>query len=82
MQIEDLPDDAYIRERQLIGERTPGEKKSRERGIVPFSSSTLWRRINAGEFPRPVSLGGRITAWRLGDVRRYLQAQGQPEKAA
>ena len=44
--------------------------------LVPFSRTTLWRRVKAGEFPRPVKLGGpnsRIVAYRATDVADWLQ---------
>lgn len=62
-----LPGTALIRERQLIG-------------IVPFSAATLWRRVKAEQFPQPIRLtDGRITAWRVADVRIWLEAQGGEE---
>ena len=46
-----------------------------ETGFVPFSKSTLWRRVNAGVFPAPVRLSVGITAWRAEDVRRWIAEQ-------
>ena len=43
--------------------------------VVGFARSTLWRRVNSGDFPRPVKLGGagsRAVGWRRGDVERWL----------
>jgi len=40
--------------------------------VVPFSSATLWRKCNAGQFPKPVKLSERVTAWKVGDVRQFL----------
>ena len=59
-----LPDSALLRERQI-------------KNVVPYSSPTLWRRVKAGAFPQPVRLPGRITAWRWGDVRLWLESQGR-----
>jgi hypothetical protein len=42
---------------------------------VPFSSATLWRRVKAGTFPKPVKLSERVTAWRVEDIRQWLDAQ-------
>ncbi len=47
------------------------------RPIIPFSDSTLWRRVRAGTFPAPVKLSDRITAWKAEDIRKWLDAQGQ-----
>lgn len=57
-----LPDSAYIREANLIP------------GVVPFSPATLWRKCKAGQFPSPVKLSERVTAWRVGEVRTWLEA--------
>lgn len=60
-----LPDSALIRQSQLLA------------GIIPFKSATLWRKVKAGQFPKPIRLTeGRVTAWRVGDVRKWLAAQG------
>jgi predicted DNA-binding transcriptional regulator AlpA len=42
---------------------------------LPFSGATLWRKVNAGEFPRPIKLSERVTAWRVEDVREWIQAR-------
>jgi predicted DNA-binding transcriptional regulator AlpA len=60
---DDLPATGFIRQAQLIPH------------VVPFSSATLWRRCKAGLFPKPVKLSERVTAWRVGDVREFLEAQ-------
>lgn len=56
----DLPAVGYVRQSQLIPM------------IVPFSSATLWRRVNSGDFPRPVKLSQRETAWRVEDIRSWM----------
>ena len=56
----DLPAVGYVRQSQLIPT------------IVPFSSATLWRRVNSGGFPRPVKLSERVTAWRVEDIRAWM----------
>lgn len=55
-----LPTTGYVRQAQLIG------------SILPFSSATLWRKVKNREFPAPVKLGERITAWRVEDIRAWL----------
>lgn len=42
--------------------------------VVPVSASTLWRRVKAGTFPKPVKLSERVTAWRAEDVRAWIEA--------
>ncbi len=65
-----LPDNAFVRQADLISDGKNSVP------VLPFSHATLWRRVKAGDFPSPVKLGGRITAWRVGDVRTWLQQQG------
>jgi prophage regulatory protein len=43
--------------------------------IVPFSPATLWRKVKSKHFPAPVKLSSRITAWRLQEIRDWLQQQ-------
>ena len=58
-----LPESGYIRQAQLIPH------------VLPFSSATLWRKCKSGEFCQPIKLSHRITAWRVGDVRAWLESQ-------
>ncbi len=69
MNFDNLPDSALIRQRQLTS------------GILPFSAATLWRRVKDGTFPKPLKLQGNITAWRVGEVRSWLDAQGREDAA-
>jgi predicted DNA-binding transcriptional regulator AlpA len=55
----------YVRQSQLIP------------AIFPFSSATLWRKVKAGTFPKPVKLGPRITAWRVEDIHAFIAHIGQ-----
>ena len=46
--------------------------------LLPFSKSSLERRVRAEKFPQPTKLGPRCTCWKLGDVRQWLaQQQGE-----
>lgn len=60
-----LPESGFVRQAQLIP------------AIVPFSNSTLWRKVKSGQFPKPVKLTERITAWRCEDVRAWMQSRGE-----
>lgn len=59
-----LPATGFVREAQM------------RPTFVPFSSATLRRMVANHEFPRPVKLSQRVTAWRVEDVRAWLQAVG------
>lgn len=55
-----LPEVGFIREVQLVP------------GIIPISPATLRRWVRSGRFPQPVKLSDRVTAWRVEDVRTWL----------
>lgn len=57
-----LPDTGFVRQRLLLR-------------FVPFSKSTLWRRVKAGEFPAPVKLSTGITAWKAEEVRSWISGR-------
>lgn len=56
----EMPSASYIRQAGLIP------------GILPISQATLWRWVSKGEFPKPVKLSSRVTAWRVADVSKWL----------
>lgn len=58
-----LPESGFVRQSQLIP------------SVVPFSGATLWRKVKDGSFPKPVKLSDRITAWRVEDVRNWMDAR-------
>ena len=58
---DELPDDALIRLRRLMAWN-----------ILPHSMSTTWRRVRAKQFPAAIKLSPQITAFRVGDIRRWL----------
>lgn len=58
-----LPHTGFIRESRLLL-------------FLPFSHSTLWRRVRARTFPAPVRISGRITAWRAEDIHVWIEQQG------
>lgn len=58
-----LPSTGFIRQKRLIP------------AFVPFSSATLWRKVKSGEFPKPLRLSPRVTAWRVEDVREWINSR-------
>lgn len=63
VEFDKLPDEALIRQSQLLGT-----------GLIPFSASTLWRMVRRGTFPPPIKLSAGITAWRVADIREWLDS--------
>lgn len=60
-----LQETLLLTEKQLIG-----CQKNQTTGLLPFSHSTLWRRVKDGTFPPPQKLSeaSRSIAWRTKDV--------------
>ena len=66
-----LPDSALVRESQLV--QSP--KRPHGTAPLPFSAATLWRKVKAGTFPKPIKLSERVTAFKVGEVRSWLATQ-------
>lgn len=65
-----IPEAGYLRLSQIIG-----CQKSGRAPLVPVSKTTWREGVRTGRFPRPShALGGRITAWRVEDIRMLLQS--------
>ncbi len=65
---DDVEVERYLREKQLLEH------------YLPFSGSTLWRKVRTGDFPAPVKLGPAITAWREREVASWLKKQHEIER--
>ncbi len=49
--------------------------KPASRGLLPFGESTLWTKVRTGEFPAPVRLSDRITAWKKSDIVAWMKSK-------
>ena len=57
-----LPDTGYLRLQQVLR-------------LIPVSRSTFWAGVRSGRYPQPTrTLGERITAWRVEDIRALIEA--------
>jgi predicted DNA-binding transcriptional regulator AlpA len=54
-----LPEAGLIRLRPLLA-------------LIPVSKSSWWAGVKSGQFPKPVRLGPRTTAWKIKDIRALL----------
>jgi predicted DNA-binding transcriptional regulator AlpA len=43
--------------------------------LVPVSKSTWWAGVKDGRFPKSVKLSPKITAWRVEDIRNFIETQ-------
>lgn len=55
----ELPETGFLRLPQVLA-------------VIPVGKSTWWAGVASGRFPAPVRLGPRTTAWRVEDVRDYI----------
>jgi len=68
-----LPETGFVKLFQIIG-----NKKSEPPipAIIPVSKSTWWAGVKAGRYPQPVKIGARCTAWKVEDVRAFVESVG------
>lgn len=57
-----LPATGFIRQKQLIP------------AIIPFSRTTLWRKVKEETFPAPVRISAGAVAWRVEEVRAWIES--------
>jgi predicted DNA-binding transcriptional regulator AlpA len=60
--ITSLPVAGFLRLSAIIGPQ----------GLIPVSKSTWWEGVRTGRYPKPVKLGPRITAWRIEDIKAFI----------
>ena len=65
-----LPETGFLRLSQIIGKP---EAEPPIPAVIPVGKSTWWAGVKSGRYPQPVkSLGTRITAWRVEDIRALV----------
>ena len=65
-----LPETGFLRLTQIIGNPKADPPIP---AVIPVSKSTWWEGVKSGRYPKPVkSLGLRITAWRVEDIRALI----------
>ncbi|MCG7898374.1 MAG: AlpA family phage regulatory protein [Candidatus Thiodiazotropha weberae] len=55
-----LPEDALIRIKDVLR-------------LYPISKSGWFKGIQDGKYPKPIKLGGRVSAWRVGDILNLVR---------
>jgi prophage regulatory protein len=67
-----LPETGFLRLNQIIGNP---KAEPPIPAVIPVSKSTWWEGVRTGRYPQPVrTLGLRITAWRVEDIRALIEA--------
>ena len=54
-----LPETGFVRLPQILT-------------VIPVGKSTWWAGVKEGRFPQPVKLGANTTAWRVEDIRTFI----------
>ena len=65
-----LPETGFLRLPQIIGSKKTDPPTP---AIIPVSKSTWWQGIKTGRYPQPVKLGERCTAWKIEDIRAFIE---------
>jgi len=53
-----------------------GDKKRGIEPLLPIGRSTFLAKVKSGEYPQPVKLGEKTTAWRKADIMALLESFG------
>lgn len=48
---------------------------------VPYAEKTIWAMVARGEFPAPLKLSARCTAWKIASVLAWLEEQAAKAQA-
>jgi predicted DNA-binding transcriptional regulator AlpA len=81
MKMHQLPETGYLRLSQIIGKPAKADDPGIP-AIIPVSRSTWWAGVKAGRYPQPSrTLGSRITAWRVEDIRALIARGGPIEES-
>jgi len=67
-----LPPTGFLRITQILGDSKDGTP-----ALLPVSKATLWQWVRDGKFPRPIKLGANTTAWKVEDVREFIEVVGR-----
>ena len=74
-----LPETGYLRLTQIVGDPDACPPIP---AIIPIGKSTWWDGIKKGRFPKPVKLGPRTTAWKVEDIRAWIEKANSKESTS
>jgi len=66
-----LPATGYVRQSQLVRDK----KRPGFVALIFVCAATLWRWVSAKKFPAPHKLSEGVTAWKVEEVRAWLEAR-------
>lgn len=70
MLLSKLPETGFLRLKSIIGDPKANPPIP---PLIPVSSSTWWSGVKSGRFPKSTKISSRITAWRVEDIRRFIE---------
>ena len=65
-----MPEMGYLRLPQIIGDITARPPIP---PIIPVGKSKWWKGVKTGRFPQPVKISPRINAWRVEDIKSFIE---------
>lgn len=77
-----LPETGYLRLSQIIGRKENSTDKNGNKkrypqeaipALIPVCKTTWWQGIRDGRYPPAIKLSERVTAWRVEDIRAFIQ---------
>ncbi|MDH2508170.1 AlpA family phage regulatory protein [Acinetobacter baumannii] len=57
------------------GTRRKIKGRPARKGLLPFGESTIYAMVQRGEFPAPVKLSERVSAWRSTDLIEWMKTR-------
>jgi prophage regulatory protein len=69
-----LPEMGFLRLKQIIGDPDASPPIP---PLIPVKRACWWQGVRTGRFPAPVKLAPKVTAWRVEEIRAYIQSGGQ-----
>jgi prophage regulatory protein len=78
MLMNSLPEVGFVRLPQIVGDP---EAEPPIPAIIPVGVSSWWAGVKSGRYPQPVKLGPRTTCWRVSDIRKLIEQNGNAASA-
>ena len=63
-----LPEEGFVREWQIIGDRKRGIP-----GVIPIGKTNWWAGVKDGRYPKGFKIGTKVTVWRVADIRQLIR---------
>ncbi len=42
--------------------------------VIPICKTSWWNKVKSGEYPQPIKISARVTAWKIEDIRNLIQS--------